>query len=116
MSNDTDPKTIAVVSYITLIGWIVAIVLHSSSQIKSPFAAYHLRQTLGIYITGIALVILSFISILPFIGWLIGLVITLAQVGLFVLWILGLVSAANGEEKPVPILGEYYQKFLKDIK
>jgi uncharacterized membrane protein len=45
----------------------------------------------------------------PFVGWLISLV---AWVALFVLWVIGLISAINGQMKPVPVLGEYYQKWF----
>jgi uncharacterized membrane protein len=103
-----DQKTISWVSYITLIGWIIALVSYNSSNDKSSLARFHLRQSFGIFATGIALYIAVFIMlfvmpffffIYPFIG-----------IALFVLWILGLIAAVNGEEKPVPLLGEFYQK------
>jgi hypothetical protein len=33
-------------------------------------------------------------------------------IGLFVLWLMGLVSALKGEMRPVPLLGEHYQKWF----
>ena len=51
MSTETNPtpaasgidgKTIAIISYLTWIGWIIAFVLYNSN--KSKLAAYHLRK------------------------------------------------------------------------
>jgi hypothetical protein len=33
----------------------------------------------------------------------------------FVLWSYGITSAIKGEIKPVPLLGTYFQKWLKNI-
>ena len=103
-----DQKTIAWVSYITIIGWIVALVTYNSSNDKSSLAKFHLRQAFGIFITGIALyiVILMTLFIMPFFFFLYPFI----GIAIFILWILGLIAAANGEEKPVPVLGEFYQK------
>jgi uncharacterized membrane protein len=103
-----DQKTISWVSYITLIGWIIAIIAYTSSNDKSSLAKFHLRQSFGIFATGIALyiavtmmifVIPFFFFIIPFIG-----------IAILILAIAGLIAAVNGEEKTVPLLGEFYQK------
>ncbi len=103
-----DQKTISWVSYITPIGWIVALVSYNSSNDKSSLARLHLRQTFGLFVTAIALNILSAMMfyVMSFFSFIIG----LAGIALFVLWILGLIAAINGEEKPVPVLGEFFQK------
>lgn len=100
-------KTVAIVSYLTWIGWIIAIIIHGNN--KSVFGAYHLRQSLGILLTGVAL---GFVSWIPFLGWVVGF---LGFIMLLVFWIMGLISAVNGEAKPVPILGEFYQKTFSGI-
>ena len=104
----TEDRTVAILSYLTLIGFIIALVLHSSK--KTALGSYHLRQTLGLIITALALsvagVVLMFI---PVIGWL---AVMAAWIGLLVLVIMGLVAAASGQQKPVPVLGEYYQKWF----
>lgn len=88
-------KTVAILSYITIIGWIIALVMHNND--KSALGAFHLRQGIGLFLTSL---ILSFI---PVIGWI-------AAIGVFILWILGLIAAVNGEMKPVPLVGDFYQK------
>ncbi len=104
----TEDKTTAIVSYLTLIGFIVAIIIHSSK--KTRIGSFHLRQSLGLVLTAIAVMVAGFIfAFIPFIGWLAGMA---AWIGLLVLWVMGLIAALNGEFKPVPVLGEHYQKWL----
>lgn len=104
----TENKTVAIVSYLTLIGFIVALVLHGSQ--KTRLGAYHLRQSLGLMLAAIALSILAVpVMMVPFIGWI---AILAGWIALFVLWVMGLIAAANGELKPVPLIGEQMQKWL----
>ena len=104
----SEDKTTAILSYLTLIGFIVAIIMHGSK--KTKLGAYHLRQSLGLVLTsigvGIAATVIAFI---PFVGWIVSLC---AWLGIFVLWVIGLIAAINGQQKPVPLLGEQYQKWF----
>lgn len=121
-NNNTVPtqdpgKTVAIISYITLIGLIIAFVMHSEQRNKSELGVFHLRQALGIYLTSFSMMIASFILVfIPFIGWMIAILINLCYIGIFIFWILGLIGAVNGERKAVPLLGAFYQNVLKDIK
>jgi len=104
----TEDRTVAILAYITLIGFIVAIVMHGNK--KTPLGSFHLRQALGLFLTGLVCwpvnIILAFI---PILGWLCILAI---WVSLVVLWVIGLIAAASGEQKPVPVLGVNYQKWF----
>ncbi len=104
----TEDKTVAIVSYLHLIGFIIAIVLHGNK--KTRLGSFHLRQSLGLIVTSVVLgfswIVLAFI---PILGWLVGLGLWL---GLFVLWLMGLIAAAGGQMKPVPVLGEHFQKWF----
>lgn len=114
-SSGDDGKTIAIVSYLTIIGWIIAYVMHGSN--KTSAGAYHLRQTLLLHIIALCLWILNMLFVfIPFLGWLINIVIMLAGIGLFVLWLLGLIAAINGEEKPMPLIGVQAHKMFSGIK
>jgi uncharacterized membrane protein len=76
---------------------------------KNSFAGYHIRQSLGLAVTGLAL---GAIGMIPILGWIIDIV------GLFVLlymWIMGLLNAINSKEKPVPILGNKYAEWFKNV-
>ncbi|WP_407524505.1 hypothetical protein PDL71_01665 [Lacibacter sp. MH-610] len=109
-----DAKTISWVSYITIIGWIIAFVQYGNTNPKSSLATFHLRQSFGIIVTGFALYVgLAVLGIaVPFMFRIFSLV----WIVMLVLWILGLIAALNGEEKPVPVLGPMYQQWFQFIK
>jgi uncharacterized membrane protein len=92
-------KTIAIISYITWIGWIIAFIMNTEK--KNDFARFHLRQSLIIMLG-------SLLAWIPFVGWIWG-------VFLFVLWILGLIAAINGQKKEIPVLGSLAQQWFKGL-
>lgn len=100
-------KTIAIIAYITIIGFVVALVMNSSK--KYPFTSYHIRQVLGLLLTGLAV---GMVGIIPILGWIINLV---AVFFLLYMWIMGLISAVNGWEKSLPFLGEKYAEWFKNL-
>ncbi len=102
-----EDKNTAIIAYITIIGLIIAFILNSDK--KNEFARYHIRQSVGLALTGLAL---GVIGMVPILGWIIDLF------GIFVLlfmWITGLINAINGSEKPVPILGNKYLEWFKNL-
>ncbi len=97
-------NTVAVVAYITLIGFIIALIMHQNN--KNSLGAFHLREMLGLIIFGVGLWI---VSIIPFLGTVLYFV---GAIGLFVLWVLGLINAVNKEMKPLPLIGDLFQKWF----
>ncbi len=76
-----------------------------------PFVKYHVKQGLLLLILGIIVSIFnSIIGRIPFIGWIVSFVL---GVGMFVLWLLGLMNALNGKQEPVPVVGQYAEEFFK---
>jgi uncharacterized membrane protein len=108
-----DQRTISWVSYLTLIGWIIALVNYNNSPTKSTLARLHLRQSLGLMLTWLAIYILAIFAVIA-LGFF-GFITSILYLGVFVLWVLGLIAATNGEEKPVPLVGEFYQRSLTFI-
>jgi uncharacterized membrane protein len=106
-----DDKTVAIVSYLTIVGFIVAIVLHNSK--KTKLGAYHLRQALGLVVSAIVLFFASFIiAWIPVVNLLMVLVWPVVGIGLLVFWIFGLIAAINGELKPMPLVGPLFEKWF----
>ncbi|MFD0697021.1 DUF4870 domain-containing protein [Paenibacillus sp. GCM10027628] len=69
---------------------------------ESKFAMYHTNQGLTLFLTAVLVnVILGFV---PIIGWLL---LPLANLAVCILAILGIVAAAQGQVKPLPIIGSY---------
>lgn len=103
----TEDKTVAILCYATILGFIAAIFLQQSH--KTQLGAFHLRQMLGLVLTG---VVGGICGVVPILGWIMWFV---AVIGLFVLWLLGLLSAVRGDLRPVPILGEHYQRWFAGV-
>ena len=99
-------KTAAITSYILLVGFLIA--LSMNSETKNPYAAFHIRQGMGLSITFISLgvIISHFESIM-----------IAAPMWLFItiLMFYGIFSAARGSIKPLPLLGVFFQKWLKNV-
>lgn len=96
-------KTLAVIAYLTWIGWIIALVLRSDREEYKDceFTRRHINQAFFINVFGLMGGILIG---LPIPGHLMvsGAVYTIQ----FVLWMIGLIRAATGVWKPLPIVGE----------
>ncbi len=107
MNNNIDEgKTAAITSYILIVGVLIAMSMNSEN--KNSFASFHIRQATGLSITFISLglIVNNFDSLM-----------VSASMWLFVsvLWAYGIFSAINGETKPLPLLGEIFQKAFKSI-
>lgn len=101
----------AFVAYLLLIvGWLFVIVFRRND----PFARFHARQSLMLTVVAVIIplawaVFAWVITWIPYAGFILAasafaLVIALAIVWLAV-WVVGMVNALRGAEKPVPIFG-----------
>tara|TARA_R110002072_G_scaffold199405_6_gene357069 strand:- start:9643 stop:9981 length:339 start_codon:yes stop_codon:yes gene_type:complete len=104
---ENDGKTIGIIAYITLIGWVVAFIMNSSK--KNEYANFHLRQMFGLVLLSIAISVLTMAVNLGLFG-------TILSVLLLVLWVVGFVGAIQGEKKLIPIIGENFQEWFQFIK
>ncbi|MBS3993194.1 MAG: hypothetical protein KGZ87_05720 [Bacteroidetes bacterium] len=98
-------KTLAIVSYLTYIGTIISFILNNDK--KNAFAAFHLRQAVGLGIIFFLVEMLTAFSSH-------GIIKSVFYVFLFVLWIIGFIGAINGEYKKIPILGDAFQQWFKN--
>lgn len=70
---------------------------------ESRFAMYHANQGLLLLITAVAINIVG--TIIPILGWLI--ILPIGNLIVFVFVVIGIVNAANGKCKELPIIGKY---------
>ena len=105
-NNIEQGKQTAIISYLTFIGTVIAIFMNNEG--KNTFASFHIRQSLGIFISWFALG--YFVSYFDNWGVSSGFYLFI-----FILWIYGFVGAIQGEQKLVPIVGEFYQKLFKNL-
>jgi len=99
-------KNTAIVSHITIIGTIIAIIMNNDS--KNTFAAFHIRQTLGIFLLFFALGY----PVGLFDSWMIS---SSLYIFIFILWAYSFVSALQGQMNLIPFLGSFFQKFFKNL-
>ncbi|OMP30637.1 DUF4870 domain-containing protein [Mangrovimonas sp. DI 80] len=98
-------KTLAIVSYMTFVGLIIAIIMNLEK--KNPFTSFHIRQMLGL----ILMLLVSNVSEQYINSWLGTVLWTIT----FVSWLFGLYNAIQGSDKPIPVVGEYFQEWFRNI-
>lgn len=106
-TTPNEGKTIAIIAHLTWVGLIIAFIMNNEKKI--PLANYHIRQMLGLTLTGI---IIGFVGIVPILGWIVFIL------GFFVLlymWIIGFINALNERQLPMPILGKKYEEWFKTL-
>lgn len=99
-----DSKTCAILSYL-LVGIIWYFV--DEDLKKSEFARFHVKQAANLLIIGIAL---SSVMLATFI---LVFLVPLVNLATAVLAIVGIINAANGDKKQLPIIGSYAERYLK---
>lgn len=118
LSTADNGKTVGIISYLTIIGWLVALLAMHNDK-KTELGSYQLRQTLLLYIIGIGVYIICmaiFTSLIFTGGFWLGMALNwVIRLGLFVLWLIGFLGAINGEKKPIPLIGEKAQTMFSGI-
>lgn len=101
MSN----KTLAILSYITVIGWLVS--FFSSTSPRDPLVKYHLKQGLGLWIIAIVynIIIQVVVSIVP----AIAMILSLVSLVFLILLIIGAINANKENETPLPLIGKLFE-------
>lgn len=93
-------KVMAVVGYILPILFFVPLV---SEAKNSPFAKFHANQQLNLLLAAIAVNVVG--TIIPILGWFI--ILPLGGLAVLVIAIIGIIGAAKGEMKKLPVIGGF---------
>lgn len=97
-------KTLSIVSYITIIGWLIA--YFTGKENANSLLKYHLKQSFGLVICSIVfnIVVSILTSLMPFLFFV-------GYVGIVFLglMIIGIINASNEVEKPLPIIGKLFE-------
>ncbi|TSC84879.1 MAG: hypothetical protein G01um101413_263 [Parcubacteria group bacterium Gr01-1014_13] len=72
---------------------------------NDPFVKFHVKQGLVLFIACLAT---GIIVRMPVIGWIL---IAPLNIFLLILWIIGVLNALGGKQKPLPVIGQYGEKF-----
>lgn len=100
-----NPKVQSILSYIGIL-WLIAYFAGKSQ--RNDFSTYHLKQGLGLLLFSVLFgVIMNLVAILS--ASIAGI---LAYVGVvfFIVMVIGIINAANDVKKPLPLVGELFDK------
>lgn len=105
MAKESDKKLFAFLGvFLTVIGFIIALALKKNDK----YVMYYGKQGLVLFIAWmIAWVIGMVLIFIPVLGWL---VMTILYLGVFVLWVFGLIYSLSGQMKPIPLIGNFADK------
>ena len=96
-------KVMAILAYLS---WLVLVPIFGAKE--SKFARFHANQGLVLAIAEIICwVVLGILSSLPFIGWIFGILDGLFSLVCLLFAVLGIVNAANGKAKELPLVGKF---------
>ncbi len=98
-------KTMGILSYI---GLLVLVPIFAAKD--SKFARFHANQGLVLVIaqaivTTVLSILAAILAHIPFIGWLLALLIRLVIPVVYIPSIIGIINAAKGQAKELPIIG-----------
>ena len=118
--NEEQGKTAGIVSYFSIIGWLIAyFAMHQNN--KTSIGSYQLRQTLLLYIVAFGIWIIYYFVIVALLFSSVGLFFLasllniLLYIGFFVIWLVGLIGAINGQKKPIPVIGPMAQTMFPNL-
>jgi uncharacterized membrane protein len=112
--NPLDDKLIGILSYLGIL-WIVAYILYGSK--KTEYNLFHVKQGLVLLITWVALYVVSLIiGFIPIINIIWAIVAMILYLVIFVVMIIGIINAANGQMKPLIVIGKFADTLLKNFK
>ena len=92
-------KTAAIVSYITWIGFLIALCIGDRSD---RYVAHHMNQALVLNILSI---VGGVLKVIPLVGNMAAALVSLA---VLVFWVIGIYRAAIGSTEPLPFIGDIH--------
>lgn len=93
-------KAMAIIGYIIPILFFIPLVTDAKNSL---FAKYHANQQLVLLIAAIAVNFIG--TFIPVLGWFV--ILPIGTIVLIVLAVMGIINAAKGEMKPLPIIGGF---------
>ena len=98
------PKnTAAALAY--ALGWVTGIVMLLIE--KDPFVRFHAMQSV------VTFGVLTLLCLVPVVGWILSPIVTVVG---FVLWLVLIYKAYQGEKFKLPVVGDFAEKQLGKIK
>lgn len=89
-----------------IVAWFIFFVPLLTEAKDSKFVRFHVNQSLIYVIASVAVTVLGFILSVVTLGFG-AILMPFVWIGLIVFWIIGLMSAINGEMKRLPLIGKF---------
>ena len=104
MDTVKEGKKTALTAYLTIVGSLIALSMNSES--RNEFARFHIRQAFGLHLffLGFALFLSQWFNEYAWYG---------LYISYIVLWGYGFIGALQEKKQSVPLLGDFFQKWLK---
>ncbi len=98
--EEKKPNLIAIFSYLGILVLVPLLV-----EKKDEFVRYHVKQGLVLFL---AEIVTPFVAWIPILGWIAGAILWIFWI---VFTILGIVNVVSGKKKPLPLIGQFAEKF-----
>ena len=89
-SGKTSARAIAIISYLTWIGFIIGLIIRKDAD-DPQFVTFHINQAL-------VLNLFAMLGVIPIVGWIWSIV-------LVIFWFICFIGACQGQEKKAPLIG-----------
>jgi uncharacterized membrane protein len=104
--NGLSDTAAGAIAYITIVPAIVFLVLEPYN--RKPYVKFHAWQSICLNIAWIAVWIVAMIlAVIPVIGWILG---PLLGLSVFIVWLVCILKAVNGQKFSLPIIGPLAEK------
>ncbi len=97
-----EPNVAGLLCY--LVGWVTGLIFFLMEK-ENKFVRFHAMQSIVVF--GAFSVLSIVLSFIPVVGWILG---TILGVAAFVLWILLMIKAYQGEKWKLPVAGDIAEK------
>jgi len=92
------------IAYLTFVPAIVFLVMPPYNQ--SPYVRFHAWQSIFLTVAAVAVyIVLAVLGRIPLLGLLMIPVALVFDLGLFILWLVAVIKALNGNKFSIPIIG-----------
>jgi uncharacterized membrane protein len=104
-SSGLEPNVAGLLCY--LLTWVTGIIFYIIEK-QNEFIRFHAVQSILVFVPYMVIVII--LSIIPFIGWILAVLLGIAA---FILWLVLMYNAYQGKKLKLPIVGDIAEKYAK---
>lgn len=88
---------------IAMLAYVLFLIPLLTEEKKDPFVKYHTKQGFLLFVVACINMFIGQMPVFFWLSWFLGLAV-------FALFVIGLINAASGKEKPLPLIGQLASK------